>query len=113
MGGPTGGLGGGPIRMYSNVYTRIYAYIRRFYPPRIYAVCSAYVYPAPGRRGLAGTAAEGEASSWRAAQLAAEIKELIARHAPEKLDGVPTLLKKHAGREQELLQKVKAKYSAK
>ena len=65
-----------------------------------------------GRRGLAGTAAEGEASSWRAAQLAAEIKELIARHAPEKLDGVPALLKKHAGREQELLQKVKAKYSS-
>ena len=66
-----------------------------------------------GRRGLAGTAAEGEASSWRAAELAAEIKELIARHAPEKLDGVPALLKKHAGREEELLQKVKAKYSAK
>ena len=65
-----------------------------------------------GRRGLAGTAAEGEASSWRAAQLAAEIKELIARHAPEKLDGVPALLKKHAGREEELLQKVKAKYSS-
>ena len=66
-----------------------------------------------GRRGLAGTAAEGEASSWRAAELAAEIKELIARHAPEKLDGVPALLKKHAGHEEELLQKVKAKYSAK
>ena len=65
-----------------------------------------------GRRGLAGTAAEGEASSWRAAELAAEIKELIARHAPEKLDGVPALLKKHAGREAELLQKVKAKYSS-
>ena len=65
-----------------------------------------------GRRGLAGTAAEGEASSWRAAQLAAEIKELIARHAPAKLDGVPALLKKHAGREEELLQKVKAKYSS-
>ena len=67
---------------------------------------------ASGARGLTGTATEGEAASWRAAQLAAEIKELIARHAPEKLDGVPALLKKHAGREQELLKAVKAKYTS-
>lgn len=64
-----------------------------------------------GSRGLAGTAAEGEARSWRAAELGLEIKELIGQHAPEKLDSLPSLLQKWAGREQQLLDKVKAKYS--
>ena len=54
---------------------------------------------------------EREARSWRAAELGLEIKNLIAQHAPEKLDGVPSLLQKWAGREQQLLDKVNAKYS--
>jgi hypothetical protein len=54
---------------------------------------------------------EREARSWRAAEMGSEIKKLIAQHAPEKLDGVSLLLQKWAGREQQLLDKVKAKYS--
>ena len=41
---------------------------------------------------------------------AAAIKELYARHDPDKLKEVDALLKKFAGREAQLLQAVTAKY---
>jgi hypothetical protein len=59
---------------------------------------------------LVDTVANREAGSWRAAEAAVAVRDLVARHAPDKLEGVPSLLRKWKGKEDQLLEQVRRKY---
>jgi hypothetical protein len=66
--------------------------------------------PAPGVGTRGGASAEGRPAKKKQKNPLDVLQAIYTKHCPDKLSSVPQLLRKFKGREEDLLEKVKAKY---